>query len=101
MANGGGGFTNFGMQPQGAAADDERPEGASMTDRPHADKQPRSQQEVQMGEKAPQPGERAEVGAQEQTGGTQAQGQDQASQRRSTPMDQGSEGAEAPTGGRG
>lgn len=58
MANNGG--TNFGMQPSGAASNQERPEGTSMTDRKQTKEQPRSQQELQMGQKAPMPGEQAE-----------------------------------------
>ena len=80
------GKTNFGMQPSGAASDKERPEGTSMTDRDQTKGKPRSQQEVQMGEKAPQPGERAE---QEQAGQT-------SSQRQRTPLPEGAEGYEAP-----
>lgn len=58
MANNSGN-TNFGMQPSGAASNDERPEGTSLTDRQQTKQQPRSQQELQMGEKAPLPGESA------------------------------------------
>jgi hypothetical protein len=78
------GKTNFGMQPSGAASDKERPEGTSMTDRHQTEGKPRSQQEVQMGEKAPQPGERAE---QEQAGQTSPQ---------RTPLPEGAEGYESP-----
>jgi len=59
MANNSG-PTNFGMQPAGAASQEERPEGASLTDRKQTKEQPRSQQELQMGDKAPMPGERPE-----------------------------------------
>lgn len=59
------GGKNFGMQPSGAASKEERPEGTSMTDREQHDKKPRSQQELQMGEKAQLPGERA---AEEESG---------------------------------
>jgi hypothetical protein len=83
MANGG---TNFGMQPSGAASNDERPEGTSMTDRQQTETKPRSQQSLQMGEDAPQPGERA---AQEEAGQT-------SSQEPRTPQPEGSEGFEAP-----
>jgi len=81
-----GGKTNFGMQPSGAASDRERPEGSSMTDRQQTDAKPRSQQSLQMGEDAPQPGERA---AQEQAGQTSPQ-------RQRTPQPEGAEGHEAP-----
>jgi hypothetical protein len=81
-----GGNTNFGMQPSGAASDSERPEGSSMTDRQQTDTRPRSQQSLQMGEDAPQPGERA---AREESGGT-------SSQKARTPQPEGAEGHEAP-----
>ena len=58
------GGKNFGMQPSGATSKEERPEGSSMTDRQQKGK-PRSQQELQMGEKAQLPGERA---AEEESG---------------------------------
>jgi hypothetical protein len=79
-----GGKTNFGMQPSGAASNDERPEGTSMTDRKQTDAKPRSQQSLQMGADAPQPGERA---AQEQAGQTSPQ---------RTAQPEGAEGHEAP-----
>ncbi len=62
MTNNSGNTTNFGMQPsaQGGASEEERATGTSMTDRPQTKQQPRSQQELQMGEKAPMPGEQAE-----------------------------------------
>lgn len=68
MANNSG-PTNFGMQPSaaGAASNDERPEGTSMTDRKQHKEQPRSQQELQMGEAAPMPGERPEGATRPQT----------------------------------
>ena len=84
MANGG--KTNFGMQPSGAASDSERAEGSSMTDRKQTDSQPRGQQEVQMGQTAPLPGERV---ADEQAGQTSPQ-------RQRTPQPEGAEGHEAP-----
>ena len=59
MANNSG-PTNFGMQPMGAASKEERPEGTSLSDRKQTKEQPRSQQELQMGKKAPLPGEQAE-----------------------------------------
>jgi len=67
MANNSG-PTNFGMQPlaAGAASNDERPEGTSMTDRKQTKEQPRSQQELQMGEKAPMPGEQPEGATKQQ-----------------------------------
>lgn len=80
------GKTNFGMQPSGAASERERPEGTSMTDRDQTEKKPRSQQEVQMGQKAPQPGERVE---QEEAGQSSPQ-------RQRTPQPEGAEGHEAP-----
>ena len=67
------GTKNFGMQPSGAASKDERPEGSSMTDRDQTNDKPRSQQELQMGQKAPMPGERAEE-VKEQSGQSSDQG---------------------------
>ena len=75
MTNDSGGGTNFGMQPSGAASKAERPEGSSMTDRQQTSDKPRSQQELQMGQKAPQPGERAEEAAEEQSGQSSDQGE--------------------------
>jgi hypothetical protein len=73
MTNSDDGSANFGMQPSGAASKDERPEGTSMTDRQQPTDKPVSQQELQMGQKAPMPGERAEA-AKEQSGETSDQG---------------------------
>lgn len=89
MANGG--LTNFGMQPsaQGGASDSERPEGTSMTDRQQTDAQARGQQVLPMDEETTVPGERI---PQEQSGQTSPQ----PGQR--TPMQEGSEGFEAPGG---
>ena len=68
------GTKNFGMQPSGAASKAERPDGSSMTDRDQTSDKPRSQQELQMGHKAPMPGKRAE-GVTEQAGQSSDQGE--------------------------